>query len=317
MRTDGLDADLAIGHRTIHIDRRGFYGEGVEVESTQRDKIHETGLELTHWTCSANVSDAFVFQWHSQPVDSSKVDENWLWYECEYGYYGAEPEWARRPHGRCRKALGSKNDEPKLDLRWLLVSKQFRQEASEILYRNHKFDFERVSDITLWLSAVPADLRPHIRHIGLTVSFNASALSPSTWIPEWSKFFVHIMPKQLAGLRSLDLAIISHSFASCWNIQAAASFQSVFLPLRSLKNLTNFRVVIDQLFSIQSLEDFLERREFRRKMADKIMQIVIRKRGNSGTDDGFLSVGQDRSVLKHSLPEKLSAVFEPETTIFT
>ena len=307
MNTDGKHADLAIGRQTVHIGRQGFDTEVGYIDRGHGiDEINETAWKLAHWTCSSRVPDSEVLKWYSQPMDESKLDKSAI--KWEFRRFGKDPECYVRPHAYCRGFTEPDMAENHLDLRWLLVSKKFRHEASKLLFNNHKFDFDRVSDILLWISAVPPEFRPYIRHIRLTLNFNASALSPTTRITEWSLFFVHVMPSRLSGLTSLDLVINLNSFASCWSLQPAAGFQSVFLPLRSLKNLASFTVIINELGFFEggtrcdqlmhaddcvkwhqghSMEKFWERKEIRRKMADKIMEMVLHKKDNHNTENDF------------------------------
>lgn len=244
---------------------------------------------LSHAICRQKLSETEIFQLFIKPNN----------FRNRAGFHlrvGEEPLEVDLPHYQCSSVYRERTHEM-LDLRLLATSSEIRVQATKLIYLTNTFSFEKLNILRGWLQMVPPHLLAYVQHLNIEMPLVRFTKGHPAGLPfdtaGWTTFFSADINAQLPRLKSLSLAVLLDGLVTCWRNTARGEFMNTFRPLRQLKHLRAFTIVInenkkhergrhglcaDQTHDQAPRYTFWERKELRRVWAEEIREMILGER---------------------------------------
>ena len=271
----------AVGNRTIHV-RDAL----LSVPNQTKSNGLSCPYRLRYYVCKSRLSEAEIYESYNKPV----VFKNRI-------------DWHMRPRLETMSNLhfGCICTEQRaslhIDLNILAASREAHDEAVKAFYSTNKWSFRDTSALEKWLAAIPDEFLLLVQHVHLELRMTRYVTDVRSGLAEWRVMLSHAIHTKLPNLRSLNLTITLGGFATCWRESQGEAFTNVFRPLRQLKQLREFTVVMnpstdsceqglhdenthtpfDNCAEYDKKETFWERKELRRVWAEEIRDFVLKR----------------------------------------
>ena len=258
-----------MGNRVIHIyDREELVGKP------------RTAGPLSHSICRQKLSETEIFQLFIKPPSFKNRIEFHL-RPCE------EPVEVDAPHEKCHSRLLPRET---LDLRLLATSCQIRRDATRVIYTTNIFSFNALNILKRWLQMVPPHLLTYVQHLNIEVPMQGGC--PKFETGSWRVLYSGDLNAKLPHLKSLSVGVFLNGLVTCWrnNPTSRRAFMNTFRPLRQLKCLQSFTMVIneyvkhdgamhercaDQTHDENPRYSYWVRKELRRVWAEEVREMVL------------------------------------------
>lgn len=255
------------------------------------DPVSLMETKLTHYICDSRKSELDIYNEYAQPVVfKNKIDYHMRPREepqCVHAYCDHPDEWDTFDTSRL------------LDLRLLAVSPETRDEAGKALYSTNTWSISHPTTFWKWVAKIPTTSHHLIRHLRLDMEIReieGEFWASGSTMAEW-RDIIRILPAQFPNLRSLNVAIEFDGYVTCYRRSLGAKFTDIFRPLRLLKDLKVFTVIMDEDTPsklrgrdgcyVISHDDyahdnhdkvtFFRRKEIRRMWAEEVREVVLKK----------------------------------------
>ena len=265
-----------MGHRQIHI-------HDIFEPQVEREK-----LLLSHFLCHQKLSETEIFERFIKPVSfKNRIDFHLR--PCE------EPQEIGYPHRDCDDIRYHKTE--MLDLRFLTTSSEIAREATKLIYLTNTFSFYNVPILGKWMQIVPSHLLAYVQHLNMEMPAHREFVhqsGPSFDVAGWTAFFSGDLQAKLPHLRTLSLAVHLQGLVTCWRNTASREFMDTFRPLRKLKYLRAFTIVINEYYKHEEMHSrcadrthdkkprysYWDRKKLRQVWAEEIREMVLGDRSD-------------------------------------
>ena len=243
----------------------------------------ETDYQLSHYICCQKLSEMEIFQMFiTPPKFKNRIDFHMR--PCK------DPVEVEAPHYKCRFYIRYKE---MLDLRPLATSFEIKKEATKLLYSTNTFSFDELNILKRWLSTVPTHLLTHVQHLNIEMPLHGRKTIEVEKIFDaagWTSFFSTDLHIRLPNIKSLTITLFMQGLVTCWHNSKKRQIMDTFRPLRQLKHLRTFTVLInedrrhdrhlhepcaDREHDKTPRYSFWERKELRRVWAEEIREMVL------------------------------------------
>lgn len=284
-----------MGDRLIHIH------EKVPLIVTPRGGREWGNPELAHHLCKSRLSEMEHYESYAAPV---VFKDRW-----DMHTRPRQEVDSGNPHCRC----GSWHylDAPHIvDLSILQLSREARYEGLQFLYKTNSWSFAQPAILDKWLARTnspatrwsrslmpPQNLAGSIRHLRFEMKLYQWVYedrSGTIWTrgeqtDQWRDLLLRL-PSQFPRLLTLHVAICLGGYVTCHRLSRGNDITGMFRPLRLLRGLKVFTVVVndaqtvDRCTSVMHDEEtqrvggrytFFERKEVRRVWAEEMRGVVL------------------------------------------
>ena len=253
-------------------------------------------LRLSNYRCICDLTDEALHDWFAEPVVfKNRVD----WHMRPR----AQDRNFVEPHGYCIN--GDYTDTTHLtDLSLFAVSRNIKHDALRIFYSTSTFSFSSITTLEKWLGISaspftswsqslrpPSDLKDCIQKLRLESKPLAHRMLRPLEIEFDARYLAQafrILSMQLPNLTSLHLSLSIDGYATCFRQSHGTTFVRLFQPLRRLKKLKWFTLVIlednatcglaihdKETHERGSRDTFFERKKIRQMWAEEIANLVV------------------------------------------
>ena len=265
-----------MGNHLIHIcksDTGNFY------------KSRASKSPLSHCLCRQELSEIEIFQLFIRPVSfKNRID------------YHLRPSEDRlevnAPHRACYHR--TRRETKMLDLCLLHTSPEIGKQASKLMYQTNTFSFETLEILKTWLQMVPSHLLAYVQHLNIEMPIDRATADDPTGpkfdTAGWTALFSTDINDKLPHIKTLSVAVLLEGLVTCWRNTTSREFTDTFRPLRQLKHLQDFTLVInenkthdrgkhkhcaDRTHDKNPKYSFWERKELRKVWAEEIREMVL------------------------------------------
>ena len=240
---------------------------------------------LSHCLCRQKLSEIEIFQLFISPNNfKNRID-----------YHLRPSEDLREvdaPHRDC--VFRTRREKEMLDLRLLHTSPEIRKQATKLIYQTNTFSFDTFRTLKRWLQTVPSHLLAYVQHLNIEMPMKRATVDDPTGpkfnTARWTALFSADINEKLPRIKTLSVAVLLEGLVTCWRNTTSRKFTDTFRPLRQLKHLRDFTIVINENRTHDSGKhdhcadpthdktprySFWERKELRKVWAEEIREMVL------------------------------------------
>ena len=209
-----------------------------ELVDSHLHKIHVITRRPLEWKlypfyCNPHLSEAETYQKYAEPAVFKDMSDWQTRRRVELQF---------ETHLQCHKDWLEL-----LDLRLLRVSREFRLEATKLLYSTNTWSFNSTEILEDWLNQIPKDALPYVRRLRLEINITYYAnWRPYSTAPLWKETLHRLGRASLTGMRSLSLVIQPHGNITCCRKSQGTALRDIFRPLKIWKGLKGVYVVFNE-----------------------------------------------------------------------
>lgn len=273
------------GTRLIHIAER----PSAQSCDPKNDDL-DNRSRLHHYICFLSLSETDIYERYAAPqlfkATLERLRRRYPFRSLALRHSGCDGHF----DNVCEQKEGAS-----LDLSFRKVSSEFRVEGLKIFYSTTTFSFARPHVLRRWLASIPDGLRSYVRNIHLDMEMDGEIGEVRTEAAQWANLILFCFAPKLTHVSTLHLSISLTGYITCWRRSQAAAVNGVFRPLRELRHLNVFTVVVQEQGSYlegckpcrqrvhlaphddRNYSFLLERRALARTWAEEIRDLVLRK----------------------------------------